>query len=222
MRRDALERLRRLALHRPDCTFYVAVPLRGLFRRARQWEAVRVVEGTLTFSSGEVIDVDQVRRFAVVYPNGEIVECELGNLGLPPGTSSLVLPDEVAPRRIDAETLAAGQRRVAVSFTPSLIRPDDRSYYTTTLRNDTAAPVRIESFAPADVFQDGARLVAVVANSRYRADQFAAWYAAPGATIAGGASVRDVSNWGQPPVAWVYDVVLESGERFTTGGVVCS
>ena len=118
------------------------------------------------------------------------------------------------------EELAEGNERVATTFAPSPIRPQDRSHYATTLTHVGPEPLCVRRFA--EYQKQGDRYaLSTITGSFFTADQFIAWYgAASDGWILPGASVCDPSNYGGRETLWAYFIELRSGRRLWAGAVV--
>jgi hypothetical protein len=211
---DVSNRLRTLALENADYTIYIGMPADS----PALWDAVSdVTDSTLSLQDGTVVPYSDVRAFAVVYANGQLVDAELEGLPLPPGTSGLSPSSETNDDILEAGDLVTGKDYIEINYGACPAHPNRSDHYSTTLTNISDEPIRVERFAGYAKTTTGWRLFTVT-NTFYSAEEFQEWYGLKNAEwIMPGASATDPNNYGARPVLWAYYCRSKSGKRFITG-----
>jgi hypothetical protein len=211
------QRLAVLARQRPDYQMLVGVPP----ALPTAWATVsRVVEGHLTVESHGDIVLEEVKAFIVAYPNGQVVDCELAGLPLPPMMSGLQPGRNREKNILRLTDLKEGQKYIQVKYGRSGVQPHDRSHYSTTLTNISEQRIRVLRFAGYTKGPEGWRLNTVT-GTFYSAEEFWNWYElGQKEWIGPGESVTDPNNYGSPPMLWVYFCQAEDGKEFIAGKVL--
>lgn len=211
---DGFNRLRTLALENADYTIYIGVPA----DTPAMWEAVSdVTDSTLSLQDGTVIPYADVRAFAVLYSNGQLVDAEFEGLPLPPGVTGLTPSSETDDDILEADDLTVGKDYLQITFGACPAHPNSLDHYSTTLTNITDEPIRVEKFAGYSKTAIGWRL-STITNKFFSAEEFQEWYGLKNTGwIMPGESASDPNNYGSRPVLWAYYCRSESGKRFIAG-----
>lgn len=210
-------RLSRLLVQRADYQILIGVP----FAKPEEWAVATPNEkDTLDVQGFGILQVAEVRAFAVAYPNGQLVDSELCGLPWPKNLTGLWPASRAVSDVIRLDELEPGDDYIRVSYGPSATRPQDRSYYTTTLKNISTERIRVLRFAGYSRTTESWHL-STVTRQFYSAEEFREWYGLESSEwIEPGKVVSDPNNYGTPPVLWAYYCESASGKQFVAGGVL--
>ena len=165
-------------------------------------------------SPGEEIDFQSINSFVVAYPSGEVLE-EFGSYGhLPEGLFFMegpVYKDSTEGYRRGS----VDNSKVKISNSRCVRRPDDPTYYSTTIQNTGTTRVRVYKFAPLSKIW-GLFYPREPHPGYYSPRQFIEWFRVGGddGWIAPGESVEDPDNYGFSRGIWVFFFEEEEGGRF--------
>jgi hypothetical protein len=164
--------------------------------------------------------IPDVRAFAVAYANRQLVDCELCGLPLPEGLHGLSPASRADSDVLRLDDLEAGKAFIQVRYAPSASRPQDQTYYATTLQNLSTERIRVLRFG--GYRRSGKHWkLATVTRQFYSADEFREWYGLGSAEwIEPGQAVTDPENYGSRPVLWAYYCESASGKPFVVGGTL--
>ena len=211
------ERFRVLAAERNDYSLLVGIPLSAPTRWAK---VTKMNDGTLTVDGHGTLQVSEVQAFIVAYPNGQMIDCNAGGLPLPKGITGLFPSVDADVDTLQLADIEPGEKYIQVEYGPSLLRPHDRSHYSTTLTNISGERIRVNRFAGYAKTSKGWKLFTVT-KQFYSAEEFRQWYGlGNNEWIVPGQSASDPNNYGSPPVLWAYYCECESGKRFVAGSVL--
>ena len=207
-------RLRILAMERADYTIHIGMPAGA----PKHWQTVQhVADESLTLDDGTVVSYSNVQAFAVIYPNGQLVEYETQGLPLPQGVTGLVPQPKADDDILNAADLIQGKGYIQIRYGPCPAHSNDPDHYSTTLTNVSDEPIRVERFAGYTKTAGAWRLSTVTKNF-YSAEEFTEWYGLKDQEwILPGASATDVNNYGSRPMLWAYYCQSKSGQRFIAG-----
>jgi hypothetical protein len=164
------------------------------------------------------IPLAEVRAFAVAYPNGQLVDCEMAGLPEPAGLAGFGPEGGKDIDVLQPSDLEEGMKYVRVSYGPSELRPRDRGHYSTTLTNVSDQRARVLRFA-GYVRTPLGWVLHTVTGGFFSADEFREWYGlGEREWIGPGESACDANNYGGPPVLWAYYCQAEDGSEFVAGG----
>ncbi len=211
------ERLRRLVAQRDDYAIRIGVPLASPAR----WMPVTDSSSTsLTLDDGSVVSYSNVRAFVVTYPNGQLVDCESCGLPLPAGITGLWPSSDPDRDLLQLTDLESGKQFIQVTYGPCETNPNDPDQYSTTLKNISQEPVRVDRFAGYTKTSHGWQL-STVTRKFYTAEEFQEWYGLGKAQwIQPGESASDPNNYGGRPLLWAYYCESASGVQFVAGEIL--
>jgi hypothetical protein len=208
-----LAQLRAHLAQKRDYLIYVGTPLDSPV----EWKLAEV-EGQILSLSGARTEIEDLTAFLVVYANGQVLQAERPFFPLPEGVGFFEERAEQRRDLLDLSELAEGEAFVKVSYGESASHPNDRSQYSTTIRNNSDTKLRVLKFGAFTKSADGYRL-STVSGDFFSDDEFISWYgAAKDGWITPGQTVMDPDNYGGGDGYWVYYFETESGKKFVAGG----
>ncbi|MBY0552111.1 MAG: hypothetical protein K2W95_32810 [Candidatus Obscuribacterales bacterium] len=197
-----------------DYQIYIGVPL----DRPTQWTKA-LQHGDELLLQNEVTDLAQVRAFIFAYPSGQIVSCELGNLGFPPGISGL----EPTPGPRDSHVLLdsdlkEGRLYVQITYGKSA---ENRTHYSTEVLNKSTGRLRVTKFGGYTPVRRGVGYkLNTITGKYFSAEEFREWYGQAAEWLEPGQSATDPNNCGSPPMLWAYYCETDDGHKFVAGEVL--
>lgn len=197
-----------------DYQIYIGVPL----DRPTQW--IKALQnGDELLLQNEAIDLAQITTFIFAYQSGQIVSCELGNLGFPPGISGL--EPTAGPRDSDVLTerdLQQGRLYVQITYGKSA---ESRTHYSTEVLNKSTGRLRVTKFGGyAPVRRGVGYKLSTVTGKYYSSEEFREWYGQTADWLEPGQSATDPNNYGSPPMLWAYYCETDDGHQFVAGEVL--
>ena len=215
-----LDRLCVYMRQRPDNRYFVRYTSDG----EERWESVKEAKDKgFVAQDGRLLDDKAIKNFVAAYKSGEVFDFPGGDAPLPPELHSIEMGvvDKNRLIELDEEVLKNGEQFVKVVYGTCEARPEDPTYYSTTIENISSHKVRVTKFAGFGGTGFSYRL-STITGDYFTAENFVDWYGvADNGWIEPGKSVCDPNNYGGSiNVIWAYFCETDDGQPFVAGAKV--
>lgn len=198
------------------CQIYLGIPP----GRALQWQKVyRILAHEIVVTSGKVYSLEESTAFIIAYPSGEIAHFANLFYPLPSGLSFVDTKTAQIPDTVTLDQLTPGKGLLKVTYSKSLLFPDDCHYMTATLTNTSKQRLKITKFAAYRL--EGQTFTLQTATGGFFTErQFREWYGlGEEEWIRPGQRVFDPHCYGATGTLWVYHGLTETNEPWVAGEV---